>query len=99
MDFTLMVQGRLKSKTLRKLFRRTPGSKTVIQYKKRATNKPRCGLTGQELHGIPRGTQFKLKNLPKSKKRPQRPFGGVLSSMAMRRVLIERSREDLNQEE
>jgi len=55
-------------------------------------------MTGQELHGIPRGTTQDLKNLPKSKKRPQRPFGGVLSSAAMRRVLIDKSRS-LKQED
>ncbi|RME78311.1 50S ribosomal protein L34e [Candidatus Woesearchaeota archaeon] len=93
-----MVAPRLRSRTLRRVFRKTPGGKTVVLYKRRAANKPRCGLTGQELHGVPRGTPSKIKALPKSKKRPQRPFGGVLSSEAMRRVLIERARA-LDQEE
>jgi ribosomal protein L34E len=34
-----------------------------------------------------------MQNMAKTKKRPQRPFGGVLSSTAMRRLIVEETRQ------
>ena len=84
-----MVQRRLRSRSKRKVYVKTPGSKTVVHYRERKPDKQKCGKCGSPLHGIPRLLQSKLKNIAKTKKRPERPFGGVLCSKCMRKKIIE----------
>lgn len=79
-----MVSGKFKSGHFRKVFVRTPGNKTVVQYRKRKPQKAHCPETGQVLLGVPRVMPSKLGRLSKSERRPSRPFGGHLSSAAMR---------------
>ncbi|MFP4111648.1 MAG: 50S ribosomal protein L34e [Candidatus Woesearchaeota archaeon] len=88
-----MVQGRLKSRTFRRVKKVTPGARNVTHYEKRKPGKATCPVTGQELHGVPRDKPSKIKNMAKSEKRPERPYGGVLSSKAMREVMKERARK------
>ncbi|MEM2192547.1 MAG: hypothetical protein QXG38_02910 [Candidatus Hadarchaeales archaeon] len=47
-----------------------------------------CGMCGRPLSGIPRV----VRALPKSKKRPNRPFGGNLCSSCMREIVKEKAR-------
>ncbi len=79
-----MVQGKFKSGRLRKRKVRVPGGRTVTRYLERAPKQQRCAVTGEPLHGIPRLSATKAKKAPKTLKRPERPYGGVLSSRAMR---------------
>ena len=83
-----MVSGKHKSKHFRKVFVKTPGGKTKVQYKKRKTKKLVCRICKKPLHEIPTLTKTKFKNLPKTKKRPQRPYGGVLCSKCSRKQII-----------
>jgi len=86
-----MVSGRYKSRSSRrKQVKTKTGTKT--RYESRNTSKPTCPKTGQVLNGVPRGKQNNIRKLGKSQKRPQRPFGGVLSSQAMRKKMKERAR-------
>ena len=87
-----MVAPRFRSRSKRRVYVKMPGGKTKIHYRARKPKVAHCSITGQALHGIPRATPAQLSNMPKSKKRPERPFGGVLSSRAMRRVIIEEAR-------
>jgi len=82
-----MPRGMYRSRTLRRVFKRVPGGESKLVYKQRKPGQPRCAQTGEPLHGIPRGTPKQMAKLSKTQKRPQRPFGGVLSSRAMRDVL------------
>ncbi|MCA9477542.1 MAG: 50S ribosomal protein L34e [Nanoarchaeota archaeon] len=82
-----MPRGMYRSRTLRRVFNRVPGGESKLVYKQRKPGVARCAQTGEPLHGIPRGTPKQLAKLSKTQKRPQRPFGGVLSSRAMRDVL------------
>lgn len=75
-----MVQGRHKSGSMRKVFVRTPGGKTVVHYRLAPKGRPRCGITGQFLHGVSRPR----KGLSKTKRTVSRAFGGTLSSPAAR---------------
>ena len=77
---------------MRKVKKRTPGGRVVVHLKKKKIGKPKCAICGKPLHGMPRLIQSKFKNLPKSKKRPQRPYGGYLCSKCMREVLKEKLR-------
>jgi len=88
-----MVAGNKRSRSEKRTQRVTPGHKTVTRYNRKKIGVARCQLTGQKLNGMPRVHKIKLKKLSKSAKRPNRPFGGVLSPVAMKRVLIERVRD------
>ena len=76
-----MVRGMFKSRTFRRVFVKTPGSNTVIHYRKRKPSSAKCGECRGVLSGIPRVSPSKMKNLAKTEKRPQRPYGGALCSM------------------
>lgn len=82
-----------KSRTLRRVAKRVPTGTSVIVYKQRKPRAHRCALTGEQLHGIPRRTPLHLAKLAKTKKRPQRPYGGVFGSRATRQLLKEEARE------
>jgi large subunit ribosomal protein L34e len=83
-----MVSGKHKSRTMRKVFVRTT-SKTKVQYRKRKMDTKKCASCGKQLSGVPKLTRSKFKNLPKTKKRPSRPYGGVLCSKCMRKKIKE----------
>jgi len=84
-----MPDGKHKSRTLRRVFVKTPGKENKIQYKKRKPSKRECSECNQVLHGIPHMIQSKFKNLAKSKKQPQRPYAGKLCSSCMRKKIRE----------
>jgi large subunit ribosomal protein L34e len=77
---------------LRKVFRKVPGGRVSIHYKIKMPKHSRCGNCGATLKGTPRVPSYRLKNMTKSKKRPERPYGGVLCSGCMRRMFIEKAR-------
>jgi len=81
-----------RSRSKRRVFVRTPGSNTTLHYKRKIPSKPKCSECGQVLPGVARGTKTELNKLPKTKKRPDRPFGGVLCSRCMRKKIIEENR-------
>ncbi len=83
-----MVKPGLRSRSLRRVSRRTPGSSTVVQYRKRKPSKAKCGNCGEILAGVPRERPHKMTKMAKTQKRPERPFGGVLCSSCMRRKLV-----------
>ena len=87
-----MPAPRLRSRSLRRIFRKVPGGRVSLQYKKRKPSPAQCGNCGAVLKGVPRELPFKMKNMPKTKKRPERPYGGVLCSRCMRTKFLEKVR-------
>ena len=87
-----MVDRKLKSRRFRRVSVRTPGGKTVKHYRKRKPSPAICAIYGTPLAGIPKVRDSIMRNLPKSQRRPKRPYGGVLSSKAMRVVIKEHAR-------
>ena len=87
-----MPAGKHKSGRFRKVFVRTPGSKTVVQHRRRKPGKTKCRDCGKVLAGVPHDLASKTKNLPKTHKRPERPYGGVLCSKCMRVVMKAQAR-------
>ncbi|MGV8168555.1 MAG: 50S ribosomal protein L34e [Candidatus Nanoarchaeia archaeon] len=86
------MQHKTKSRTFaRKAVRTAKGTKIV--YTRRKPKQGTCSVTGQTLKGVPRALPTKMKNMPKTKKRPTRPFGGVLSSKAAREEIKNRARK------
>lgn len=88
-----MPAGKHKSGHYRKVSVRTPGAKTVLHYRKRKPAKAKCGSCKKILSGVPHKLTSKFKNLPKTCKRPERPYGGVLCSGCMRALMKEKCRK------
>ncbi len=87
-----MRPSKQKSRTMRRVFKRTPGGRNAVDYVLRKPAKLRCSNCDKELHGIPRLRPQKLSKTPKTRKRPERAFGGVMCSSCSRRAIIEKSR-------
>lgn len=85
------MEGRQKSRTLRRKKTRVPSGKVVVHYVPRNHSRPSCGKCGCPLSGIPR-TIRSLANVSKSQKRPERPYGGVLCSKCTRQTIVDRFR-------
>ena len=90
-----MPRGMFKSGRLRKIFVRTPGSKTVVHYRQRKPSKAKCANCAKPLPGVPRELSGKMRNMPKTAKRPERPYGGVLCSICMRNHVKQQARGGL----
>ncbi len=84
-----MPAPRQRSRSLRKVFVKTPGGITRVHYRKRKPSKAKCAICGKPLHGVPRERPYKIRNMAKTQKRPERPYGGVLCSSCMRKKIIE----------
>ena len=89
-----MPAGKDKSRSKRIVAKKTPGNKNVIHRIARKPSKAQCGMCGVQLSGVPRATKAELNNMPKTQKRPERPFGGVLCSACSRTIIVQEARED-----
>lgn len=87
-----MVRPALRSRSLRKVTRKIPGGRSVIQYKSKRPKKGACATTGQALKGAASKKASALKSSSRSSKRPSRPFGGKLSASAARVIMKNRAR-------
>ena len=87
-----MPAGKHKSGRYRKVSVKTPGGKTKVHFRERKPKAAKCAIFGTKLSGVPRERPAKLGKYAKSARRPDRPFGGVLSSRAMRVVIKEQAR-------
>ena len=87
-----MPRGKEKSRTKRRVFKKLPGKRTTVHYESRKPSKAKCAECGAELKGVPRERPYKMQNMPKTKKRPERPYGGVLCSKCTRKKIISQTR-------
>jgi len=87
-----MPELRYRSKSYKRTFKRIPGGRTLIHYKKKKPSKHVCAGCGKPLHGVPRGRPYQIRKLPKSKRRPNRSYGGYYCSECMRKVFKEKAR-------
>ncbi|MBI2665428.1 50S ribosomal protein L34e [Candidatus Woesearchaeota archaeon] len=87
-----MPAGKHKSGRYRKIFVRTPGSRTVIHYRERKPSRAKCALCKGILAGVPREMSSTMRNISKSAKKPERPYGGYLCSACTKQLLIEKAR-------
>lgn len=87
-----MVRPMLRNRTFRRVYRKTPGGKVVLQHKRRKPSAAHCAHCGIELLGVPKALPYKMENMPKSQKRPERPYGGVLCSSCARSQIVARTR-------
>lgn len=87
LELASMVAPRHRSRTFRKVMRRTPGGKTVTHHERRKPSKAHCGVCGTVLSGVPTDTPAQIRKLAKTQRRPERPYGGVLCSACMRKKI------------
>jgi len=88
-----MPAPRLRSRSLRKVYVKTPGARTVIHYKFKKPKLSKCSSCGATLKGIPSKRPNEMKKLSKTKKRPSRPYPN-LCSKCMRKKIIEEARKN-----
>lgn len=89
--------GRFKSRqAYRMVFVKVPGGRTVIHFKKKKPAKAKCAECGAVLKGVPRERPHKMKNMAKTKKRPERPYAGKLCSKCTRALLKAKARGEQN---
>ncbi len=87
-----MPRGMFKSGRLRKVFVKTPGGKTHIHYRERKPQKAHCAGCGKVLAGVPQGISSVIRKVPRSARKPQRPYGGMLCSACTRQTLKAKAR-------
>ena len=75
-----------RSRSWRRKYVRTPGGRTVIHFERKKPKIAHCAMCGRPLNGIPRGRPSELRKLPKTKKRPERPYPNLCPS-CMRKVM------------
>lgn len=84
-----------RSRSYRRIMVKVPGGTTKLVYKKRKPEKAKCSACGDVLKGMSSMITSKMRNTAKTKKRPQRPYGGVLCSNCMRKLMINKFRSEL----
>ncbi|PIN73425.1 50S ribosomal protein L34e [Candidatus Woesearchaeota archaeon CG10_big_fil_rev_8_21_14_0_10_45_16] len=87
-----MPKGREKSGRFRKVFVKTPGGDTKVHLRERKPSKAVCGTCKKPLLGVPRERPAILGKMPKTARRPERPYGGVLCSACTRKLLQQKAR-------
>lgn len=69
--------------------KRTPTGKVFIHLKKRKPRIAKCAICKKPLHAVPRKTPSETRKLPKTKRRPERAYGGYLCSNCLKELLRE----------
>jgi len=83
-----MPRPSLRSTSWRKKKITTPGGRKKLHYLKRKNAAAKCAVCGKVLHGVPKKTTEEMKKLPKTKKRPERPYGGNLCAGCLKKKLV-----------
>jgi len=84
-----MPRPALRSRSLRRILKKIPGGAFIIHYSKRKTSKAKCAKCKKPLKGVASKRKTAMKKLPKSKRKPSRPYGGNLCSKCSRETIKE----------
>ncbi|MHA1749814.1 MAG: 50S ribosomal protein L34e [Promethearchaeota archaeon] len=79
-----MPRGQYRSRRFARNKIRIPGNRVVLHYHKKNPTRAHCSVCGAPLPGVPRLRDAKKRNLPKTRKRPSRPYSGNLCSKCLR---------------
>ncbi len=88
-----MVQPSLRVRNLKRRKVKTPGKRLVVHYKDKKHGIPICAVCKMPLHGVPHLKSVDMGRIPKTKRRPERPYGGNLCSKCMREFFRKSVRE------
>ena len=83
-----MPAPRYRSRTFRRVAKKV-ASRVVRHYDRRKPKNAKCSKCGYMLHGVPRELPYKMRLMAKTKKRPERPFGGIMCSSCSRMAIID----------
>ena len=84
-----MPRPALRSRSLRRVKRKKPNGKVSVSYERRKPNVAKCAICKKPLKGMPRRRPSQLRKLAKSKRKPERPFGGNTCSNCTRQMFKE----------
>ena len=82
-----MTKTSFKSNSKKRVFRKTPGTNLKVHLEKSNPKGHFCGKSGAKLNGIPKKTVNEFNKLSKSKKRPNRKYGGTYSHKVVKTQL------------
>jgi large subunit ribosomal protein L34e len=85
-------EARYRSRSFKRVQRKTPGARTVTHYTKSSPSVALCGLCKEPLHGLPRARDIKVRSFSRSQLTVQRPFGANLCSGCSREIIRWRAR-------
>ena len=88
-----MPDRKSRSRSMRKVFVKVPGGDTKIQRKKPKPSRSKCAGCGTYLSGTPREFARRMKSMPKTMKRPQRPYGGYFCTRCTRKLMVDKYRQ------
>ena len=80
-----MVRPALRS--AKKKYVRTPGARTVLRTTAKKAGRSRCAETGAVLHGTISGPRVQSRRMAKSRRRPNRIYGGNISPVVLKRKI------------
>ncbi len=92
-----MVERRLRSRSVKKTKKKTPGGETRVYYKRGKPSKHKCGRCGKLLYGTPNDVPSRIKKLSKSRKKPSRAYGGNLCAECLERLLRYQTRFEVKE--
>ena len=75
-----MVAPSKRTRSRKKVKKKTPGARNVTHIRGEKAKKKACGRCGKQLSGVASDSSTKMKNMSKSSKVPARPYAGVLCS-------------------
>ncbi|MCS7097008.1 MAG: 50S ribosomal protein L34e [Candidatus Methanomethylicia archaeon] len=78
---------KIKTRSKRMVFRKTPGGRVVIHYEDRRPNLAKCAICKLPLRGVPNLRPIELRKLPKSSRRPTRTYGGMLDHKCLEELI------------
>lgn len=81
-----MVRPGLRSRSVKRVSKRVPGGERRIFYIRRKHYRVSDPVTGIQLNGVPSNPRW-IRKGAKSRKRPERIFGGVLSPTTLATTL------------
>lgn len=66
----------------------TPGGSKKTHYLKKKNANAKCASCGKGLNGVPKTTDDRMKKISKTKKRPERAYGGNLCAKCLKNKII-----------
>lgn len=88
------MRGNKRSRSYARKQKRLPGHGHTTHYIRRKPSYAHCPITGQKLHGVPRVRDAKRRQLSKTQKRPNRPYGGKISHIALAEAIQDKVIEE-----
>ncbi len=87
-----MADARFKSRSFRRIAKRTPKFGSKITFERRKPRKAVCAICGKEIHGVKNLLSKDLRKLAKSQRTVARPYGAYICSECLRKLMKEKAR-------